>query len=147
MYIYMYIYVYIYMYIYIQNIYIDFEQSMYIYTYIHIHIQIYIFIYTFLSLYIYTYIYIYIHTSHNLYLAYSSSSSIFEGCIKVFRFWYISKCYRFFKECIIVFQAPAQFTKLKMSRILISIITNCSCSPYVKTNQYIYIQWFECLGL
>ena len=31
----------------------------------------------------------------------------------------ISKCYRFFEECIIVFHAPAQFHKIEMHRILL----------------------------
>ena len=70
--------------------------SILIYTYIYRYT--YSFIHFYLSIYIH--IYIYIHTSHNLYLAYSSSSSIFEGCIKVFRFWYISKCYRFLKNAL-----------------------------------------------
>ena len=36
----------------------------------------------------------------------------------------------FFEECIIVFQASAQFTKIKMSRILRSIQLNFGCSSY-----------------
>ena len=35
-----------------------------------------------------------------------------------------------FEECIIVFQAPAQFLKLKMSRIQLSITLIFGCSSY-----------------
>ena len=53
---------------------------------------------------------------HGQYLVYSSKSSIFEECLSVlsfFRFWEYSKYYHFFEECVIVFQAPAQFPKNK----------------------------------
>ena len=36
-----------------------------------------------------------------------------------------------FEERIIVFQAPAQFPKIKMSRILLSITVNFGCSSYL----------------
>ena len=72
---------------------------------------------------LYICIYIYIYLGHGQYLVYSSKSSIFE-------------------ECIIVFQAPAQFPKQKMSRILLSITLNFSCNSYIyiyTCNRYIYI--------
>ena len=37
----------------------------------------------------------------------------------------------FFEECIIVFQAPAKFPKIKMSRILLSIRVNFSSGSYI----------------
>ena len=52
--------------------------------------------------------FIYIYMGNGQYLVYSSKSSIFEECIiGFFRFWEDSKCYCFFEECIILFQAPA----------------------------------------
>jgi hypothetical protein len=49
----------------------------------------------------------------------------------------------FFEECIIVFQTPAQFQKIKMSRILLSFHLNFGCSSYhscyTYKSMYIYI--------
>ena len=46
--------------------------------------------------------------------------------------WYIIKCY-FFLECIIVFQAPAQFPKIKMPRILPSTNLSFGCKRTYRT--------------
>ena len=49
----------------------------------------------------------------------------------------------FFEECIIVFQTPDQFQKIKMSRILLSFHLNFGCSSYhfcyTYKSMYIYI--------
>ena len=58
------------------------------------------------------------------YLVYSSKSSIFEECISLFRFWYISKCYRFLKSVLSFSKPQHNFKIIKMSRILLSINLN-----------------------
>ena len=69
----------------------------------------------------------FIYVGHGQYLVYSSKSSILKSVLLFFRFWEYSKCYRFLKS-VIFFQAPAQFPKIKMSLILLSITLNFSCS-------------------
>ena len=58
------------------------------------------------------------------------SHQCLKSVLSFFRFWYTSKCYRFFKSVLSFFQAPAQFQKKKMSRILLSINLNFGCSSY-----------------
>jgi hypothetical protein len=48
---------------------------------------------------------------HGQYLVYSFKSSIFEECTIVFQVLGILQMLLFSEECIIVFQAPAQFPK------------------------------------
>ena len=67
---------------------------------------------------------------HGQYLGYSSKSSIFEGVLSFFRFWYISKCYRFLKSVLSFSKPQINFQKIKMSRILLSINLNFGCSSY-----------------
>ena len=79
---------------------------------------------------------------HGQYFLNSSESSIFEECIIVFLVWYISKRYRFLKNVLSFFQAPAQFLKTEISRILLPINLNgFGCSSYMQINKkkYIYI--------
>ena len=71
---------------------------------------------------------------HGQYLVNSSKSSIFDECLVVFQVLGIEQMLLFFEECTIVFQAPAQFPKIKMSRILLSIRVNFSSGSYI----YIY---------
>ena len=67
--------------------------------------------------------------SQGQYLVYSSELSIFEECIIVFQVLVYKQMLSFFEQRIIVFQAPAQFPRIKMSRIVLSIKLNFGCSP------------------
>ena len=73
---------------------------------------------------IYIYNWGYSYMGHGQYLVKKAPSHQFlKSVLSFFRFWYISKCF-FFEDCIVVFQAPAQFPKIKMSRVLLSINLN-----------------------
>ena len=68
--------------------------------------------------------------SNGQYLVYIAlSHQLLKSVLSFFRFWYISKCYRFLKSAL-SFPSPAQFPKLKMSRILLCITLNFGCSPH-----------------
>ena len=53
--------------------------------------------------------------------------------ISFFRFWYISKCYRFLKSVLSFSKPQLNFQKIKMSRILLFINLNFGCSSYLYT--------------
>jgi hypothetical protein len=57
---------------------------------------------------------LYTYMGHCQFLVYSSKSSIWSGVLSFFGFGEYNTCYQllsFFEECIIAFQAPAQFPK------------------------------------
>ena len=77
--------------------------------------------------YMYTmYIYIYIiHVWATVNICYITLSHHFFMSVSLFfQVWVYQQMLSFFEECIIVFQAPAQFPKIKKSRILLSIKLN-----------------------
>ena len=81
----------------------------------------------------------FIYVGHGQYLVYSSKSSILSVLL-FFRFWEYSKCYRFLKS-VIFFQTPAQFPKIKMSLILLSITLNFSCSSCAECCRGMSMTW------
>ena len=91
--------------------------------------------------YVYIYIYIYIYMGHGQYLVYSSKSSFLKSVLSFFRFWYISKCYRFLKSVLSFSKPQLNFQKIETARILLSINLNFGCSSYM----YTYYQQSYCV--
>ena len=69
------------------------------------------------------------HSQYLFFLA--PSHQILKSLLSFYRFWYISKCYRFFKSVLSFSKPQLNFQKIKISRILLSINLNVGCSSYV----------------
>ena len=60
-----------------------------------------------------------------------------KSVLSFFRFWHISKYYRFLMSVLSFSKPQLNFEKIKMSRILLSINLDFGCSSYDRYNRKI----------
>ena len=88
----------------------------------------YIYMYAFsINIYICMYKYIYIWATVNIWYI-APSHHFLKSVLSFFRFWYISKCYRFWRVYFSFSKPQLNFQKIETAWILLSINLNFGCS-------------------